>query len=539
MAVKTRTNNKKDPNQRRKELEALVAERKRAEEELRVLRDDMGGDSNTTTSKNKKRSTPNSAGVASKKAKIPQRGRGNPKNDSEYDTSDEDEDEEDEDQLCKKTPKGGTWAVVKNKREGGFLVDDLKDNQWKHCKFVANDAQKHALMERLVMSTIKRDDLMALSPEQRYIQIESYLSVYGSDVMTALNGHRNNLQQAIKKSYNKMRDAGHKVTVKDMYLAAQRYKIEVLPEKSSKGKKILKNIKINKDNAKYRRNFDLYNEYICAAGNGHSWKEIHFVRIPLGGDPEKGLFSPISADCEAMYIAILFNCMWKWELQRNLTADGRFPAGHELAGKVAKRNHFQCPYTSSAMGSCQLGGWNKAGRDKFKTVRKYIRAGRDREGVLEAEYESAARLYKKYGWDKKEKPSKKKGGGIDLAGAVVAFGDEEAENEEVVGVDNGDSACEGAVVAVDSDAEAKKSEGESEDDETAEKSAPNNGENDQQEEEEEEPAVKTKVTGARDPNNDKDENLYQVGEDGNFLQDAEGYLILFEDDDETKGEDDK
>ncbi len=211
-----------------------------------------------------------------------------------------------------------------------------------------------------------------------------------------------------------------------------------------------------------------------------------------------------------------------------------------MAGEKAKQKLFVCPFTSSSVGSCQLGGWNEEGRNKFNRIRKHIKAGRQREGVLEAEYESAARLYRKYGWHKKEKPSKKKGGTIDLSGAVVAFGDEEVGNDEVVGVDvaDDDDNYGGAVVAVESDNEAAKDDDDDDDDDEQKENEEVDGAAAEEKEEEEEDLLqKQKVTGAKNPDDPEDQNLHQVGEDGNFLVDKDNCLILFEEeDDATVGE---
>lgn len=485
-------------------------------------------------SKHKKRS-PQETPRANKKPRYyaHENRRGNPKNDEDYETEEmSDNEEEAADQLLVSTKPDngtGTWAVTESSGELKYLYSELKDNQWKNIKFLSNEQQKHELMDRIVANTSRGDRLRALSPTDRKIQIQAYLNLYGSRILTCLNGQRSQLQQGLKNAWKAMKAQGIRMTAEDCYLASQRFGIDVLPEKSGNGKKITKNVKANKENQKFRDNFDNYNVYVIGAIGGHSWKEPHFVKMPIQGDLEAALDPGITVDDEAMAVLIFMNCEWKWELQSTLV-DGRFPPGHEHAGKKAKKKHFICPFTRSDVGSNQLSGWNKAGREKFVEVRRQIKHGRNRPGALDAEWQSRSRLYLKYGWDKKEKPKKKGGLKLDLSNTVVAFGDQDVEEEEVTGVKLLDQPIIGDIVFGDSDNE-EKVEDKSKKGPDAPAADPKDDDQDKD--------LENQGEGNQAKEEDlADETRYQVDANGEFVLDDDGQKIEVDDDSATEGEED-
>ena len=333
------------------------------------------------------------------------------------------------------------WPVV-------YEDEELK-HKWKHvsvkkvfhdCKFIGSTEEEYLLMERLLEDCRVKIDLNKLSKKDRAIQIEAYREKYSRFICKLINDERSKVASALRVlCHNMCKEKGKAYKSQDVKNAARRFHLVTFPTDTEDQDVNVSNQAKNDVIVKKQAIFDYYVEHICGKANGHAWKDVHFCLIPLQGDEDNELISPVTPADEAYYVLVWENFETKWHWERLIIDNGyKYPNNFPIAklrkkaapregGKLTRELDEFSKFTTYKSGSNKYGGWNKEGRARFKQLRASITKARAREldRGLVGEKGAMERLFVKHGMEEKLQRAQRRRGAARIDIEAVGFGGED------------------------------------------------------------------------------------------------------------------
>lgn len=100
---------------------------------------------------------------------------------------------------------------------------------------------------------------------------------------------------------------------------------------------------------------------------------------------------------EAFLVVCWENCWDRWHYVKSFKDQDK-----EMTAKDKEDPKFQTPYTKPKGGVQHYGGWNKAGRKRYREILNLIKDSKDKDHVEEVELEALARIRAKHDCDTKE-----------------------------------------------------------------------------------------------------------------------------------------
>ena len=275
---------------------------------------------------------------------------------------------------------------------------------WKRVKFLKDETQITDATEK-VMQKMNLRSLKGLSGNEKINAEQTWIAENRDTVRLVLNYWRNYVQQEL-----------HKLMFVDVWVPNSVHDADSVPNADQILKLALRDgIAKNKGLEKM---FDFYWDHLMSkVANNASWgpakrhKELMSTGLqppPEGPDPFVKQGRPallVTPSDEAFLVVLWENCYTKWCYIRK----------QAKAGKDVDKKHkdYQTPHTESKKGVKHYGGWNKAGRKRYRELLDLIIDSKnDHEEIAEVEQAALDRLRIVHDCVEKEAKSKANKNGV-------------------------------------------------------------------------------------------------------------------------------
>ena len=276
---------------------------------------------------------------------------------------------------------------------------------WKRVKFLKDETQITDATKK-VMQKMNLRSLKGLSGNEKINAEETWVAENRDTVRLVLNYWRNYVQQEL-----------HKLMFTEVWIPNSVFDADSVPNPDQILKLALRDgIAKNKGLEKM---FDFYWDHLMSkVANNACWgptkrhKELMSTGLqppPEGPDPFVKPGQPamllVTPSDEAFLVLLWENCYTKWCYIRK----------QQKAGQPVekKHKHYQTPYTESKKGVRHYGGWNKAGRKRYRELLNLIIDSKnDHEEIAEVEQAALDRLRIVHDCAEKEAKSKANKSGV-------------------------------------------------------------------------------------------------------------------------------
>ena len=249
-----------------------------------------------------------------------------------------------------------------------WLSEKARQVVWATHPFIGCNEDLMNIMEELLKQSQEWAKIEAKPTEQaKKDLLQDYVTTYGKVICQEVNQKRNNTSTAIHKIFNVRKKSG-------AYLPKSKTLLYILRRNGLRHKQLQGNaqkkeeIKAwNKQVDKNRSAFDwMVDEGIGKIAGRNRWQH-HKYYGPLSTyapkeDPKKPFVTPGD---EALLILMIENYENRWNYELKCEAKDE---------KVDRTDSdYETLYSDNACGQCQYGGWNQAGRDRFRVLKRLIR----------------------------------------------------------------------------------------------------------------------------------------------------------------------
>ena len=262
----------------------------------------------------------------------------------------------------------GAVGVPFNDILASWLREKARQEVWASYPFIGCNEDLLAIMEKLLRDSPEwaKIEAKATEKEQKDL-IQDYVTTYGKVICQEVNQKRNNTSTAIHKIFAIRKKSGAYLPKSgDLLYILRRnglrhQRVSGTPAEKQKKKAF------NKQVDKNRSAFDwMVDEGIGKIAGRNRWQH-HKYCGPLSTyapkeDPKKPFVTPGD---EALLILMIENYEKRWNYEL------RCEAKEEKVER--KDSDYETLYSDNACGQCQYGGWNQAGRDRFRVLKKELR----------------------------------------------------------------------------------------------------------------------------------------------------------------------
>ena len=321
--------------------------------------------------------------------------------------------------TCTKLAEDVTQKKQSNKKDGTGLVSALKEcvktatkNEFfKIGKFISDQKQLERATE-IVLDALDPEEMATLGETEKAAMRKVWVANHQDIVRAALNEHRNYVGGELYKVFKDFVD-------KD--------KLDEVPDAEEILQVALQNGMEDKDKEcdQVMDTFIFYWDVLMPKVSGHKhWgpgKRHHgllsFMRPEE--DPNKQLH--VTPSDEAFLVVCWENYLKRWiydhkqaQRTRDQVAADEAKAKKEAErlkkeGKVPKPHPDSVsPYTLPKSGVSRYGGWNKAGRDRYKAVLDLIKASKEKPNLRAIEQEALTKIRKIHKIEERESKRKAK-----------------------------------------------------------------------------------------------------------------------------------
>jgi hypothetical protein len=318
-----------------------------------------------------------------------------------------------------KAKSGGSGAKSKiplGKEMKDRVSDVVNEYLWRNTKFLANDEELAQACFEVMTQIPGLDVLVAEDNDEQEENIQAMVQVYGADILSKVNGLRNDAQSGIRKAYIKraMKDLPMP-TPAQLLSVIMREGLEIDPE--------------DPDKNKLQREWHLWYvdellPKIAFSRWGYSVR--NYGIISEHAPPDDPTTKYITSSDEAMVVILWENTAQRLPYQVQCKKAG-IKWRHDHKEYVAK-------YSCASAGQAKWGGWNLAGRVRYGKLRSsIIKAKRkDPKAVKRVEKATLKALQSKNGLTAKKSKKRKDRVPQDFEGkqeAMVQFVESDEEQE--------------------------------------------------------------------------------------------------------------
>ena len=277
-----------------------------------------------------------------------------------------------------------------NKALDQMVFETTTKALFRHCKFLVNDEQLFEACEEVMLEIPDLKALASVEDEgQKKANINSFMATYGETICKGINTARTNVQAGLKKAYE-ARFGRDEVMPSPTQLATviRRKDLEVDPEDPSK-------------NAQNRDFFMWYWEHLLPKVAGKdAWG--HNIRcyglISTHCPPDSPDTKYINNSDEALVLTLYENCGQRFPYTASCLKSGEKPD--------IFHPKYQSKWSDSRSGQSKWGGFDLAGRQRFKQLREKIAKAKKKEHVKEVEQAVLDMIQEKHQIGKASAPKK-------------------------------------------------------------------------------------------------------------------------------------
>ena len=257
----------------------------------------------------------------------------------------------------------------------------VENNIWREVKFLANDMELLAVCAAVMENIPEFHDLVQ-DPVNKDENVQAFRTVYGAKfICKAINEKRTNAQSGMKKAFEKRHNSGHAMPTPAQLktvIARNLKSMEEVSEVPAHSESLTDEERLEirakgQENAQNRAWFQWYWSCLLPAVAGKlNWGYTirNFMTITGGVHPDDTSKKFVTSSDEALVLAIYENCGQRFPYTAQCKLDN-VPVDFAHANYPSK-------WTDNAAGQCEWGGWNKAGRKRYRDLRKSI-AGKKRQ----------------------------------------------------------------------------------------------------------------------------------------------------------------
>ena len=280
-------------------------------------------------------------------------------------------------QTVKKRKHGSGSQIPVTKDMVKKFTAVTKDVVWKIVKFLKSSEQIFDATGVVMSNIPELQKYMLLDDEEMVKKWQGkYAEAYGDIITKALNSHRSDRQQGLRTAYIERSKLGKKLPTPAELLQIVKRK--------------------NIDPVKNPDNYDLFLWYwevlLTKVAGGSRWghSQKYYGRISDHAPPDDAKNPYITVGDEAMVVLMWENC------------GQRFPYAVKCLKEGTKENkdapEYQSKYSDSTCGQDKFGGWNAAGRIRFKELKRGIAKSKKlrAEAIKEIETKALKDLQEKH-----------------------------------------------------------------------------------------------------------------------------------------------
>ena len=261
----------------------------------------------------------------------------------------------------KKLKGGKNSMTAEERRTHSMTRKGLKKAVWGFKVFVASMAVLLAVTQA-VAQHVEPPELDIKDEDEKAAKMKEWVEDHKDVVLYEVNNIRNYTQSQIRELMEAEIGAEDGFTMEELKKCAYRDAEFLATERGEEALDFYHDKFLFKLGAKelwdtkYRHQFTITN-----------------AKLPKCGCHKDGRVC-ISEDLEAFGVLLLENAWKKWSTvvleKKNQGSKFKFDPKAEYA---------QCPYTDSLNGGSKWGGWNGAGRSRFRDIRTMVKEGRNKE----------------------------------------------------------------------------------------------------------------------------------------------------------------